>query len=119
MKCALYPRKHYTVLKPRHIAYLYRLITINPVIICKTCVEHLLDSSSPALNTVKMQVHFDMNYSSRGMFIITHATLLLLFHVDEFLQEHHLVLVTRLLPIVREIADARARNRDELEGTIS
>lgn len=66
----------------------------------QTCVEHLLDSSSPALNTVKMQVHFDMNYSSR----------------DEFLQEHHLVLVTRLLPIVREIADARARNRDELEG---
>lgn len=36
--------------------------------------------------------------------------------LDEFLQEHHLVLVTRLLPIVREIADTRARNREELEG---
>lgn len=39
-----------------------------------------------------------------------------LFILEEFLQEHHLVLVTRLLPIVREIADARARNREELEG---
>ena len=65
-----------------------------------------------------MQVHFDMNYSSRGMYINNSCTFITPFihNVDEFLQEHHLVLVTRLLPIVREIADARARNRDELEG---
>ena len=36
--------------------------------------------------------------------------------LDEFLQEHHFVLITRLLPIVREIADTRARSREELEG---
>lgn len=36
--------------------------------------------------------------------------------LEEFLHEHHQVLVARLLPIIREIADTRARNRDELEG---
>ena len=34
----------------------------------------------------------------------------------EFLQEHHHVLEARMLPTVREIADTRARSRDELEG---
>ncbi|XP_027058758.1 cilia- and flagella-associated protein 206-like [Pocillopora damicornis] len=31
------------------------------------CVDRLLDSQSPSLDTVKMQVYFDMNYTSRGM----------------------------------------------------
>ena len=30
------------------------------------CVSRLLDENSPSLETVKMQVHFDMNYSTRG-----------------------------------------------------
>ena len=37
--------------------------------IYQTCVSHLLDVSLPALDTVKMQVHFDMNYSSRSKFV--------------------------------------------------
>ncbi len=36
-----------------------------PCVHVQTCVSHLLDLTSPALDTVKMQVHFDMNYSSR------------------------------------------------------
>ena len=32
----------------------------------QTCVCRLLDSESPLLDTIKMQVHFDMNYSSRS-----------------------------------------------------
>ena len=32
----------------------------------KVCVDRLLDSRSPALDTVKMQVYFDMNYTTRG-----------------------------------------------------
>eukprot|EP00731_Ephydatia_muelleri_P037741 Em0550g4a len=65
-----------------------------------TCVSQLMDLSSPALDTIKMQVYFGMNYSTR----------------TEFLQEHHHVLETRLLPIMREISDTRARNREELDG---
>ena len=30
------------------------------------CVDRLLDNQSPSLDTVKMQVYFDMNYTSRG-----------------------------------------------------
>lgn len=36
--------------------------------------------------------------------------------IAEFLQEHRHVLEARLQPIMREIADTRARSRDELEG---
>ena len=36
----------------------------------------------------------------------------------EFLQEHRHVLEARMLPIVREIADAGAQSRDELEGGV-
>jgi len=35
---------------------------------------------------------------------------------DEFLEEHHRVLDLRLQPVVREIIDSRARNRDEIES---
>ena len=34
----------------------------------------------------------------------------------DFLEEHRRVLESRLSPVVREITDSRARNRDELEG---
>ncbi|KXJ25361.1 cilia- and flagella-associated protein 206 [Exaiptasia diaphana] len=66
----------------------------------KLCVGRLLNSQSPALDTVKMQVYFDMNYTSRA----------------DFLEEHRRVLEQRLQPVVREITDSRARTRDELEG---
>lgn len=36
--------------------------------------------------------------------------------VGEFLDEHHRVLDLRLQPVMREITDSRARNRDELES---
>ena len=61
-------------------------------------------------------VQFHMS-TFRGLTELATVMLLLLFFIaEEFLQEHHQVLVTRLFPIVREIADTRARNRDELEG---
>ncbi|XP_065882314.1 cilia- and flagella-associated protein 206-like isoform X2 [Dysidea avara] len=65
----------------------------------QSCVKKLQDSSSPSLDTVKMQVNFDMNYTSRA----------------EFLEEHRRILETRLQPITREITDYRARTREELE----
>ncbi|CAB3982799.1 Hypothetical predicted protein [Paramuricea clavata] len=66
----------------------------------KLCVSRLLDHQSASLATVKMQVYFDMNYTSRA----------------DFLEEHRRVLESRLSPVVREITDSRARNRDDLEG---
>jgi hypothetical protein len=32
----------------------------------KLCVERLLDVRSPSLDTIKMQVYFDMNYTTRS-----------------------------------------------------
>lgn len=32
----------------------------------QTCVTQLMDNSSPSLDTIKMQVYFGMNYSTRG-----------------------------------------------------
>ncbi|XP_046532465.1 cilia- and flagella-associated protein 206 isoform X4 [Equus quagga] len=47
-----------------------------------------------------MQVYFDMNYTSR----------------EEFLEEHHRVLESRLGSVMREITDNRACAREELES---
>ena len=60
----------------------------------------LLSGDNVALDTIKMQVYFDMNYTSR----------------NDFLEEHRRVLEMRLQPIAREITDSRARTREELEG---
>ncbi|XP_039075384.1 cilia- and flagella-associated protein 206 isoform X2 [Hyaena hyaena] len=64
----------------------------------KLCVSRLLDSKNPSLDTIKMQVYFDMNYTSR----------------EEFLEEHHRILESRLGSVVREITDSRACTREEL-----
>jgi hypothetical protein len=64
------------------------------------CVDKLMETSSPGLDLVKMQVHFDMNYTKR----------------NDFLEEHRQLLEGRLQPITREITDTRARSKDELEG---
>ncbi|XP_008574604.1 PREDICTED: UPF0704 protein C6orf165 homolog [Galeopterus variegatus] len=66
----------------------------------KLCVARLLDSQNPSLDTIKMQVYFDMNYTSR----------------EEFLEEHHRVLESRLGSVRREITDNRACAREELES---
>ncbi|KAL2792277.1 cilia- and flagella-associated protein 206 [Daubentonia madagascariensis] len=66
----------------------------------KLCVTRLLDSKNPSLDTIKMQVYFDLNYTRR----------------DEFLQEHHRVLESRLGSVSREITDNRACAKEELES---
>ncbi|XP_043295593.1 cilia- and flagella-associated protein 206 isoform X3 [Cervus canadensis] len=66
----------------------------------KLCVNRLLDSKNPSLDTIKMQVYFDMNYTSR----------------EEFLEEHHRVIESRLSSVSREITDSRACAREELES---
>ncbi|XP_047414502.1 cilia- and flagella-associated protein 206 isoform X1 [Sciurus carolinensis] len=66
----------------------------------KLCVARLLDNKNPSLDTIKMQVYFDMNYTSR----------------EEFLEEHHRVLESRLGSVSREITDNRACTKEELES---
>ncbi|XP_041523279.1 cilia- and flagella-associated protein 206-like [Microtus oregoni] len=66
----------------------------------RLCVARLLDSKNPSLDTIKMQVYFDMNYTSR----------------EDFLEEHHRVLESRLCAVSREITDNRACAREELES---
>jgi len=65
----------------------------------KACVYRLLEKESPSLDTVKMQVYFDMNYTTR----------------IDFLEEHKRVVESRLQSVIRDITDSRARTRDELE----
>ncbi|XP_017394400.1 cilia- and flagella-associated protein 206 isoform X1 [Cebus imitator] len=66
----------------------------------KLCMARLLDTKNPSLDTIKMQVYFDMNYTNRV----------------EFLEEHHRVLDLRLGSVTREITDNRACTKEELES---
>lgn len=89
------------VLDPRNEFNVDRTLTKDDVHkLIKHCVERLVDVRSPSLDTIKMQVYFDMNYTSRR----------------EFLDEHRRVLESRLTPVTREITDSRARTREELES---
>ena len=40
------------------------------------CVKRLLDSKSVSLDTIKMQVYFDMNYTTREEFLTEHRRVL-------------------------------------------
>ncbi|XP_049674160.1 cilia- and flagella-associated protein 206 isoform X1 [Accipiter gentilis] len=64
------------------------------------CVTRLLDTTNPSLNTIKMQVYFDMNYANRA----------------ELLSEQHRVLEGRLAPVVRDITDSRPHVQEEVEN---
>ncbi|XP_053877385.1 cilia- and flagella-associated protein 206 isoform X3 [Malaclemys terrapin pileata] len=89
------------VLDPRNEFNVDRILTKNDVQkLIKLCVSRLLDTANPSLDTIKMQVYFDMNYTNRV----------------ELLNEQHRILEARLAPVSREITDNRARTREELES---
>ncbi|KAL7889034.1 hypothetical protein AOLI_G00040080 [Acnodon oligacanthus] len=89
------------VLDPRNLFNVDRTLTKQDVQkLIELCVDRLLDQTSPTLDTIKMQVYFDMNYTSRR----------------EFIEEHQKVLQARLLPVCREITDSRAKTREDLES---
>nr|CDS22954.1 NUDIX hydrolase domain [Echinococcus granulosus] len=60
------------------------------------CVDRITERNSPTLDTIRMQVFFDMNYMSR----------------DLFLKEHEGVVATRFKPILEKIC-APVRNSPE------
>ncbi|XP_029655292.1 cilia- and flagella-associated protein 206-like isoform X1 [Octopus sinensis] len=89
------------VLNPKHGFNVDRNLTkedINTLI--KLCVINLLNPKSPSLDTIKMQVYFDMNYTTR----------------EQFLEEHRRVLESRMQPVIREITDSRAQIKEEFEN---
>lgn len=89
------------VLDPQNLFNVDRTLTKQDVRkLVDLCVEKLMDHGSPALDTIKMQVFFDMNYTSRS----------------EFLEEHQRVLQSKLIPMSREITDSRVKTREDLEG---
>ncbi|XP_039522203.1 cilia- and flagella-associated protein 206-like [Pimephales promelas] len=53
------------VLDPRNHFNVDRTLTKQDVQqLIELCVDRLMDQASPTLNTIKMQVYFDMNYTS-------------------------------------------------------
>ncbi|KAM9495312.1 cilia- and flagella-associated protein 206 [Clarias gariepinus] len=89
------------VLDPRNMFIVDRALTLQDMEkLVELCVKRLLDHNSPALDTIKMQVHFDMNYTSRR----------------EFVEEHQKVVQMRLNPVRREITDSSAKRREELDA---
>uniref|UniRef100_A0A8D3DFA0 Cilia- and flagella-associated protein 206 n=1 Tax=Scophthalmus maximus TaxID=52904 RepID=A0A8D3DFA0_SCOMX len=64
------------------------------------CLGKLKEQCSPSLDTIKMQVYFDMNYTSRRA----------------FLEEIHRVAECRLNTVSREITDSRVKTREELDA---
>ncbi|KAM4633453.1 cilia- and flagella-associated protein 206 [Polymixia lowei] len=89
------------VLDPRNEFNVDRTLTKQDVQkLVELCVDKLMEKCSPALDTIKMQVYFDINYTSRS----------------EFIKEHQRILLARLSPVSREITDARVKTREELEG---
>ncbi|MEQ2241047.1 hypothetical protein ILYODFUR_021425, partial [Ilyodon furcidens] len=63
------------------------------------CLDKLTKEYSPGLDTIKMQLYFDMNYTSRS----------------EFLGEIHRVLESKLSKVSREITDSRAKSGDDFQ----
>uniref|UniRef100_A0A8C6ZW89 Cilia- and flagella-associated protein 206 n=1 Tax=Nothoprocta perdicaria TaxID=30464 RepID=A0A8C6ZW89_NOTPE len=57
------------VLDPKNDFHVDRILTKHDVQnLIQLCVTRLLDTTNPSLDTIKMQVYFDMNYANRGNF---------------------------------------------------
>ncbi|KAM4713458.1 cilia- and flagella-associated protein 206 [Anableps anableps] len=64
------------------------------------CLDQLTKEHNPGLDTIKMQLYFDMNYTSRR----------------EFLEEIHRMLESKVSRVSREITDSRAKSRDDFQA---
>ncbi|XP_040016768.2 cilia- and flagella-associated protein 206 isoform X1 [Gasterosteus aculeatus] len=64
------------------------------------CLDKLMEECSPSLDTIKMQMYFNMNYTSRR----------------EFLEEIHRLGESRLGVVSREITDSRGKTWEELHA---
>ncbi|XP_060931407.1 cilia- and flagella-associated protein 206 isoform X2 [Limanda limanda] len=89
------------VLDPRNGFNVDRTLTKQDVQkLEELCLDKLMEKCSPSLDTIKMQVYFDINYASRR----------------EFLEEIQRVLDSMLSPVSRDITDSRGKTREELDA---
>ncbi|XP_062247204.1 cilia- and flagella-associated protein 206 [Platichthys flesus] len=89
------------VLDPRNGFNVDRTLTKQDVQkLEELCLDKLMEKCSPSLDTIKMQVYFDLNYASRR----------------EFLEEIQRVVDSRLSPVSRDITDSRVKTREELDA---
>ncbi|XP_023144521.2 cilia- and flagella-associated protein 206 isoform X2 [Amphiprion ocellaris] len=89
------------VLDPRNGFNVDRTLTKQDVQkLEELCLDKLMEKCSPSLDTIKMQVYFDMNYTSRR----------------ELLEEIQRVMESRLIPVSREITDSRVKTREECDA---
>ncbi|XP_022593546.1 cilia- and flagella-associated protein 206 [Seriola dumerili] len=89
------------VLDPRHGFNVDRTLTKQDVHkLEELCLDRLMEDCSPSLDTIKMQVYFDLNYSSRR----------------EFLEEIPRLVESRLSTVSRDITDSRVKTREELDA---
>ena len=86
------PENQFNVNRPLTRSDVQRLI--------QTCVTRLTERESARLETIQLQVYFDMNYTPR----------------DNFLSEHHRLQHQKLQNLHRDIMDTRARSREELDS---
>ncbi|XP_056284443.1 cilia- and flagella-associated protein 206 [Pseudoliparis swirei] len=87
------------VLDPRNGFNVDRTLTIQDVQkLQELCLDKLSEQCSPSLDTIKMQVYFDISYTSRR----------------EFLEEVHRAAESRLSAVSREITDSRAKTGDDM-----
>ncbi|KAM8831965.1 cilia- and flagella-associated protein 206 [Spinachia spinachia] len=89
------------VLDPRNGFNVDRTLTRQDVQkLEERCLDKLTEECSPSMDTIRMQVYFDMNYTSRR----------------EFLEEIHRLGESRLSVVSREITDSRVKTREELHA---
>lgn len=89
------------VLDPRNGFNVDRTLTSQDVQkLAELCLHKLTEKCSPFLNTIQMQVYFDLNYTSRR----------------EFVAEIHQVVESKLSPVSRAITDLRVKTQEDLEA---
>jgi hypothetical protein len=65
------------VLEPQNDFQVDRVLASDDVQrLIDLCVKRLLDNKSSSLDTIKMQVYFDMNYTTRDEFLTEHRRVL-------------------------------------------
>jgi hypothetical protein len=108
------------VLEPQNDFQVDRVLASDDVQrLIDLCVKRLLNNKSSSLDTIKMQVYFDMNYTTREEFLTEHRRVLGKNRKNDFFFKHFIFIFhieTRLQPILREITDNRASTKDELEA---
>lgn len=89
------------VLDPRNGFNADRTLTAEDVEkLTEVCLQKLTEKCSPFLDTVKMQIYFDQNYTTRR----------------EFVSDIHGMLESTLNPVSRDITDSRVKTRDEIDA---